>query len=134
MENCPLNGMPCPHVKNINIIEIGPNSETSKNLCICCGVAYLGSTLFKNMEPACSCGHTIRDIVFTGRVGCGNCYEYFKKELMPLIEMYQSSLKHKGKVPKNIILTLEEQLKRAVAKEDYETAARLRDEIKLLRQ
>ena len=68
MENCPLNGMPCPYVKNINIIEIGPNKQTSKNLCICCGIAYLGSALFKSMEPTCSCGHTIQDMAFTGRV------------------------------------------------------------------
>ena len=86
-----------------------------------------------------TCGSTPEEILMTGKIGCGNCYEYYKKELAVLIEKCQSgATKHMGKVPKqfNPELTkkLEADLKVAIEKENYEQAAKLRDEIKKLGQ
>jgi len=84
-----------------------------------------------------SCGHTPEDIMASGKIGCSKCYEYYKKDLLPLIEKCQTgATKHVGKVPKNLhpesLSKLENELKAAITKEDYEKAAALRDEIKKL--
>lgn len=90
-----------------------------------------------------TCGHTLEDIVMTGKIGCGDCYEFYKKELLPLIEKCQSgAVKHVGKSPKNKVeppkpkLSLEQlenELKAAIKTEDYKKAAAMRDEIKKLK-
>lgn len=98
------------------------------------------------------CGHTVEDILMTGKLGCNECYTHYKKDLLSLIEKCQSGgVKHVGKVPKvhgleeklkkayakeptpsKDLKTLETELKAAIKIEDYETAAKLRDEIKKL--
>jgi protein arginine kinase activator len=83
-----------------------------------------------------TCGHTVEEIVITGKLGCGNCYDFYKKELMPLIEKCQSgATKHMGKSPQKNSVTLEQlenDLKAVIKIENYEKAAALRDEIKKL--
>lgn len=89
-----------------------------------------------------TCGLTLEEVLIIGKIGCADCYEHYKKELLPLIEKCQSGgLKHVGKVPKNIppkkpspelLKKLENDLKAAIAKEDYEQAGKLKDEIKKL--
>ena len=162
MENCPFTGVPCPHTKHIHVSDIeNYTAKNTKDMCIFCGVPFIkkeGGGMYNTpnpiyeilnilikgpqpqqpiQSPICSCGCTLNDIAKTGKIGCPNCYEVFKNELSPLIMSCQNSLAHKGKIPKrsqtNIILQLEEQLKRSITEEDYTTAARLRDEIKLLR-
>ena len=58
---------------------------------------------------------------------------------MPLLENIHGEPRHSGKVPKRAprntqqqttLIQLRNELKRAVAAEEYETAARLRDKIK----
>ena len=58
---------------------------------------------------------------------------------MPLLENIHGETRHSGKVPKRAprntqqqttLIQLRNELKRAVAAEDYEAAARLRDKIK----
>ena len=65
--------------------------------------------------------------------------EVFRDELMPLLENIHGETRHSGKVPKRAprntqqqttLIQLRNELKRAVAAEDYEAAARLRDKIK----
>jgi protein arginine kinase activator len=87
--------------------------------------------------PGCpKCGYTVQDILATGRLGCGECYNFFKNDLMPLVSKYQGgATQHKGKIPlhKESIEELELKLKEAVEKEDYTKAAELRDKIKKLK-
>ncbi len=89
--------------------------------------------------PTCpSCGYTFEDIKAVGRVGCGACYEFFKKDLGVLIEKcQQGASKHTGKVPQTktakTLAELEADLKLAVESENYSLAAQLRDEIKKLK-
>jgi protein arginine kinase activator len=87
-----------------------------------------------------TCGHTLEEILMTGKIGCGECYKHYNKELLPLIEKCQSGgLKHVGKTPKNPLATapdlktLEANLKTAIEKEEYETAERINVEIKKLK-
>jgi protein arginine kinase activator len=79
----------------------------------------------------------------TGRLGCPHDYEIFRDELMPLLENIHDETRHTGKSPRRaprdpkqqtMLIQLRNDLKRAVAAEDYEMAARVRDKIKTLEQ
>lgn len=87
-----------------------------------------------------SCGLTYSDFKKLGKLGCGQCYETFKSYLVPLFKRIHGSEIHVGKMPgkkgrhpklkKIDIEELKRHLKRAVELEEFEEAARLRDEIK----
>ena len=86
------------------------------------------------------CGHTWNDFRRTGRFGCGECYKTFRNGAAQVIRQTQSG-DHAGKLPsksgaeikaKRHLEELKRQLKAAVDKEDYETAAKLHAEIKKL--
>lgn len=87
------------------------------------------------------CGSSIDEISKNGKVGCANCYETFKSDLLPLIERIHGNTTHVGKIPssagehvkiKNNIKNLKQELKEAINKQEFERAAVLRDEIKNL--
>lgn len=96
-----------------------------------------------------NCGCTLQEINQKGKVGCSNCYVHYKDVLEPLLNKLHGSTKHVGKrpseekepkvkkkirKPKINVKELEEKLKEAIKKEDYEEAAKLRDEIKKLQE
>jgi protein arginine kinase activator len=98
---------------------------------------------FTNPDKACpGCGMTLRRFSDTSLLGCPQDYEIFKQELMPLIERTHSGqLQHCGKVPSHAgreqqneiaLLNFRRQLELAVKNEDYEVAAKLRDQIRQL--
>jgi protein arginine kinase activator len=87
------------------------------------------------------CGFTQADFKKTGRLGCSMCYATFAEGLGSLLKAMHKGIEHVGKVPEhaqraaqlnNRMRTLNENLKKAVADENYETAASLRDQIKQL--
>ena len=89
--------------------------------------------------PCPRCGGTLANFRDTGRLGCPYDYEVFRDELMPLLENIHEETRHTGKVPRRAprdpvrqteLIQLRNDLKRAVAAEDYEMAARVRDKIK----
>ncbi len=84
------------------------------------------------------CGLTYLEFRSRGRLGCPNDYEVFEKGLTPIIEKIHGASQHKGKTPKggagdgaaqSEVLRLRTELEEAVAVEDYERAAKLRDRI-----
>lgn len=84
------------------------------------------------------CGIAFYEFRNQGRLGCPNDYEVFKNELLPLLENIHSESTHCGKVPQRApgatkrhseLLRLRNDLKRSVAEENYEEAAKLRDRI-----
>jgi len=88
-----------------------------------------------------SCGLTYADFRKKGRLGCAQCYTVFRQQLIPLLKRIHSSVHHAGKFPLRMAsrMTLEaktkelkEKLERAIKLEDYEEAARLRDEMRKL--
>jgi protein arginine kinase activator len=92
-------------------------------------------------NKACpDCKMTLMRFSKESLLGCPNDYKVFEDELLPLIERSHNGKSwHCGKVPthasdeekKNIrSRQLQRQLEAAIKNEDYETAARLRDEIK----
>ena len=87
------------------------------------------------------CGATFSAIRREGKVFCPRCYEAFAEELSPTIHSLHGKAVHTGRVPRKSregrekqskLTTLREQLKSAVAAEQYEEAARLRDEIRTM--
>ena len=86
------------------------------------------------------CGMTLVRFSKESLLGCPNDYKVFEDELLPLIERSHNGKSwHCGKIPshtseeekKNIRRRqLQRDLDAAIKNEDYETAARLRDEIK----
>ena len=86
-----------------------------------------------------NCGMSLNDIMNTGRLGCSECYTAFEKELEPTLRRVHGNSEHVGKVParggekvmvKKKIEHLKQQLQQAVAAENYEKAAEIRDTIK----
>lgn len=92
-------------------------------------------------EACAACQSDLRSILETGRVGCSVCYETFPAQLESLLEGLHIALIHRGKVPRlddaRAQVRAELQSKRALLKtalstENYEEAAILRDEIRVL--
>lgn len=116
-----------------------PMGELAKKLASGSGLAREPSPADKQACP--SCNITFLEFRNSGRLGCPYDYEVFRDELMPLLENIHDETRHSGKVPKRAprnsqkqteLIQLRNDLKRAVAAEDYETAARVRDRIKAI--
>jgi protein arginine kinase activator len=84
-------------------------------------------------------GANYREFKEKGLLGCSRCYENFKPTIMSVIKGVQSNVEHVGKIPRKSgkelvqrkrIITLKEELQKAIAMEEYERAAELRDEIR----
>lgn len=86
------------------------------------------------------CGTTFEDFKNCGLLGCDHCYDVFSSRLKDIIENVQGSNYHVGKTAldhKELtydekIEDLREQINRAVDKEDYETAAKIKKQIEKL--
>jgi protein arginine kinase activator len=85
------------------------------------------------------CGLTYEDFKKVGRLGCGECYTAFKEALVPLLKRIHGSTQHFGKSPKRMTKTvkaknelqeLKEKLQKAIQKEEFEEAAKLRDKVR----
>lgn len=90
-----------------------------------------------------NCGTVFATFKKVGKLGCSQCYESFEAELLPLLRSIHGNTTHMGKVPKRFcqqvnlqrrVMELQEELSRAVEREEYERAAEIRDEIKTLKQ
>ncbi len=106
--------------------------------------AVLSTMAQKQQTPDITCprcGETYAEFQKTGMLGCAECYHAFQKELTPLITRMQGRAQHAGRRPP---VSEEEQarmsrmeelralMEAAVATENFEEAARLRDELKAL--
>lgn len=97
-------------------------------------------------EPNLKCPECgLRTIEFrrTGRLGCASCFQVFSPILRPVLEDMHVGTSHKGKVPVHALSRqtatvqlehLEAALAQAITEEAYENAARLRDQIKSLKE
>ncbi|MBX6352493.1 MAG: UvrB/UvrC motif-containing protein [Thermoflavifilum sp.] len=90
-----------------------------------------------------NCGMTYQQFTQLGRFGCPKCYDNFAPRLEPLLRRIQSATSHTGKVPlhagsqvkvRKNLERLRKELQQAVAMEQYERAAQLRDQIRELEQ
>ncbi len=87
------------------------------------------------------CQTSLAQVRRSGRVGCALCYETFSEYLEPLLRRIHESLEHVGSRPDDEdertrrqaqLRTLRSELVTAIAHEDFEQAAALRDAIEQL--
>ena len=74
-------------------------------------------------------------------LGCANCYQAFKTPMTALLQRVHGNTQHAGRVPGGAysgtsirmnIDRLRQKLQKAIADEEYEQAAKLRDAIRAL--
>lgn len=111
----------------------------------------LGESSAKTKATRCSkCGASFEEIAQRGKVGCAQCYHTFDSQLLPMIRKIHGAVIHKGKRPGGSSLRVQDEkrqmmllhkttlekkqqaLKQAIAQQDFEQAAVLRDQIKEL--
>jgi protein arginine kinase activator len=100
------------------------------------------------------CGLPYEDFRKFGRLGCGECYTSFKEHLTGLLRKIHGSNKYLGKMPgkylenqpaalqqgavallpSEALADLKQQLHSAIAAEDFEKAAQIRDKIRNMEQ
>ena len=87
------------------------------------------------------CGMTYAECQKCGMLGCANCYKAFKAPLDALLQRIHGNTQHAGRIPGSVrsgvsirmnIDRLRQRLQKAIAEEEYEQAARLRDSIRAL--
>ena len=150
----------CGKPATIYLTEIVSGEKTEKHLCEDCaaeeGFTIKASVPISQLledfilqtagdmdetELTCEvCGMTFSQFRQSGQLGCPNDYDAFEKAMVTLLDRAQGgATQHIGKVPnrtggdqkkQNSILRLRAQLKGAIAVEDYERAAILRDQIR----
>ncbi len=111
------------------------------------GMAELGKPVKEKeaVHAKCAnCGLTYADFKKIGRLGCGECYDAFRKYLGPLLKRIHGSNQHVGKIPgksarvvkpkTNDLQDLRTKLQLAVEAEAFEEAAKIRDQIKEIEQ
>ncbi len=143
----------------VHITEIRNGQCQAIHLCEACAREYLNSgepEAIENESPATAqaselvgeanlicptCGITYAEFRESGRFGCPNDYTVFRTELTPLLENIHEETIHTGKRPgsrsvasedQTRMIQLRSQQQEAIEREDYESAARLRDEISAL--
>ena len=110
--------------------------------------SILGMRRAEEQKKCPVCGLTRRELASSGRAGCAKCYEYFAPELDKIIYGIHGNARHNGVVPgahaeqiekqrrldgiKAQIEELRKEQQTAIAEQNYEKAAELRDKIKAL--
>lgn len=87
------------------------------------------------------CGMSYSDFSRGGKIGCSKCFATYGERLKPLLRRIHGTSNHTGKVPKRgggkltlqrKLHQLRQDLERHISHEEYEQAAQVRDEIRLL--
>lgn len=96
----------------------------------------------KHISEKCeNCGLTFSEFKKVSKFGCSECYKHFEKNLEPVFRRIHGNSKHNGKLPvrtgehvqlRKELNTLKEFLKQKIENEQFEEAAKLRDQIKSL--
>jgi len=95
--------------------------------------------IIADKEIKCSnCQLTYNEFKRSGKLGCSVCYHDFRVQLTPLLRRLHGNSEHIGKTPRHSrgklnkikkIKQLRKELQEMVLKEEYEKAAKTRDEI-----
>ena len=96
----------------------------------------------KEESLTCSRCHLPYEVFkLTGKLGCAQCYADFRNELKPLLQQIHGQSQHTGRIPEvrreevarsDEIASLRREMDQAVAIENFELAADLRDKLKAL--
>lgn len=96
----------------------------------------------QNILQCNHCSMTYQQFIHVGRFGCAHCYESFSEQLKPILKrLHSGNWTHNGKIPKRIggkmhlrkeLEELKQNLKELITQEEFENAANVRDQIRLL--
>jgi protein arginine kinase activator len=99
-----------------------------------------GATETAAAELKCrTCGLSFRQYRQTMRLGCGDCYGSFEKQIREDLRRYHGTVRHVGRQPQaaggegshnEAVEALKKRLTLAIQDEDFELAAQLRDQIR----
>ncbi len=87
------------------------------------------------------CGTSLRDFRASGRLGCAQCYTAFEGALRELLRRVHGAARHRGREVETPVVAvvagseldaLRVALQQAVVAEEFELAAKLRDQIRAL--
>ena len=102
---------------------------------------FFGAFSAPKKNASCSCGTTLNEYLETGFLGCPECYNTFQNEILSSVQRLQKDTTHIGKVPGTMLSDDErkysELLKAredAVAREDYEKASVINEQMKEIKQ
>jgi protein arginine kinase activator len=93
----------------------------------------------QSLTKCLQCGQRYSQFAQSGKLGCEKCYETFGGYVEPLLKRVHGSLIHKGKYPKRTgdlirlkreLQNLKTYLNELVVKEEFEEAAKIRDQIR----
>jgi protein arginine kinase activator len=128
----------CAKAKGVN----DPTSFAMADLMLGLGASQEIEAAGAGVELKCSrCGFSQADFKKSGRLGCPECYRTFAEGLSGLLKSMHKGTKHVGKAPEALrqsrdnidrLKSLQKKLTKAIEEENYESAAALRDEIKML--
>jgi len=105
------------------------------------GLFGIAEPAVKTRKACPMCSSTFSDFQKNGKTGCPECYRSFGDELKSTIRSIHGNVKHIGRAPakfrknrekENELKSLKKQLKEAIAGENFETAATLRDKIRAM--
>jgi protein arginine kinase activator len=150
----------CGKPATVHLTEIAGGEKVEKHLCEDCaaseGITVKASLPISQLledfilqsagqdetsELSCDvCGLSFSEFRQRGVLGCPNDYDAFAEALDPMLQQAQEgAVQHRGKLPRRggegqqkqaAALRLRAELKKAVAAENYERAAELRDRLK----
>jgi len=89
------------------------------------------------------CGLSYAEVEHSGRLGCAQCYRDFAAQLKPMLQKIHGRTQHAGRKPTTFvpdpqdeinarIVQLRQKMDEAVAAENFEDAAKYRDELRAL--
>lgn len=146
-------------VATVHVTEIHKNQKVEKHLCEDCareegvaikaqvnlqevlqGMLQAHQTAGEEANLTCpDCGITYAEFRNEGRLGCPHDYEVFGEPLAEVFEKVHGGSEHTGKMPSRVgadlkdqreLMQLRRRLQQAVENEQYEEAARVRDQIR----
>ncbi len=128
-----------PELMNLGVFSTADVFKSFFNM-----VNMMEPSILEGMPLTCkNCGETLDDFMQTGLLGCPECYTTFRDKIIPVLQQTHGNVQHEGSAPERVdekvktrkkMYELKEKLSKAIAKEDFEMAAKLRDAIKALKE
>lgn len=139
---------------SVHVVRIVDGRKEQRNLCERCAIEkgelpfawephplqqlLAGMLKPQAVELRCpTCGTAYADFARTSLLGCPDCYRAFESQLAPVLRRVHGANRHRGKSPSRHradrpqdVERLRADLEEAVAREDYERAAILRDRLR----
>jgi len=137
----PFGSGPSPELLDDILSGLNPSSASKLGSTMNSIILGLTSSAKGSNFICTGCGMSLPEFRQGALYGCDKCYDTFRAIVEPLLMHYHGDSQHVGKAPvrgggeakkRQGRRQLQKQLDDAIQKEDYEEAARLRDQIKEL--